>query len=654
MENIKHKINTFAEKLTKLGEIIYKYRYHIAITIFILCIIFEISGSSIGCWKDFLGQQELNDGVILGESRTIRSDEWSVLTPMTFSQAFDGFKYFSNLIRGGNTDVFIVYGLPVLNPAQIFRPFQIGFLFLGLAKGLSFFWCGRFIALFMVTFELGMILTNRKKLLSFVMATLITLAPIIQWWFAVNGIVEIFVFGELAVILLHKYMNTQNIKKRCLYLLCMIICAGGYILVIYPAWQIPMFYVFLALAISVIITNRKKCKINKKDIISILIALLIFICCMGYIFATSMDTIKSVMNTVYPGSRAETGGHAISKYFQYPSNIFFPYNQEGIETNVCEEATMFTLFPIGIILSIINLIKSKKKDIFLITLLIIYGFLSLWCIIGFPKIIAKLTLMSNVPSDRAILAVGFIDILILIRSISNKEIPTKKLIAIITSIILSIIISILCKKFNPNYIETKRLLKIFLINTCIFYLLFRFQAKYMKGILCCGIIPIMIISGGMVNPIRKGIDVIYNSEIIKQIQSIQKQENGKWIVEGESYHTGNYILMAGIPIINSTNTYPDMEKWHMIDTENKYEKVYNRYAHITIKIKNKDEIPEKKFKLIDPDSFEVNITPQELQKLEVKYIFTGNNLEKYSNNEYKFEKITNINQYNIYKFTGNN
>ena len=84
----------------------------------------------------------------------------------------------------------------------------------------------------------------------------------------------LFVFGELALILLYKYMNTENLKSRILMLFFMMICAGGYIFILYPAYQIPMFYVFLFLAIYVIIDNRKNCKITKKDIISIVVMLL--------------------------------------------------------------------------------------------------------------------------------------------------------------------------------------------------------------------------------------------------------------------------------------------------------------------------------------------------------------------------------------------
>lgn len=42
--------------------------------------------------------------------------------------------------------------------------------------------------------------------------------------------------------------------------------------------------------------------------------------------------------------------------------------------------------------------------------------------------------------------------------------------------------------------------------------------------------------------------------------------------------------MSGASVINSTNTYPDLEKWSKIDEEGKYEDVYNRYAHINVEI----------------------------------------------------------------------
>lgn len=636
-------------KIEKIGETIYKYRYYIAITIFILCVFFEISGSSIGCWNDFVKTNVTEDGVIFGKSRGIRSDEWAVLTPMSFSQKFDGFKYFSDLVRGSSTDVFIVYGLPTLNIMEIFRPFQIGYLFLGLAKGLSFFWCGRFIALFLVSFELGMIITNKNKLLSLVQAILVTLSPMVQWWFAVNGIAEIFIFGQLAVILLHKYMNTDNFKKRILYLLSLIICAGGYILVFYPAWQIPMIYVFLGLAVWTIISNIKNCKINRKDIISIVIAILIFTICMIYVLYNSIDTIKAVMGTVYPGARMETGGNVQKSFTQYVTNIFFPLKSTGLSTNRCEEATMFTLFPMGIIIASIIFLREKKKDLGLICLLIPYIFLGIWCIWGFPEIMAKITLMTNSQASRSVIALGFIEILILIRGLSIIKEPLKRIPSILISIITTIWIVVLAERNNPLYVNKKMMICMGIMCVYLFYFILRYKSKYAKYLFTCGITFVMLMTGATVNPIRSGIDVIYDSEIIKEIQKINEKEQGKWIVEGLGFPYGNYLLMAGASTINSTNTYPDLEKWHKLDTDVKYEDIYNRYAHISINLKGIEEQYENKFELIQADVFVVNIIPQDLKELDIKYIFTVNDIEKYQTDSIRFELIYTFEEYKIYK-----
>lgn len=650
LENLTNKIDHAIAFVNKIGEWLYRYRYYIAIVLFILCVVLEISGSSIGCWNNFVGSNVTDEGVILGKSRGIRSDEWAVLTPMTLSQFLDGFHYFSDVLRGDQTDVFMVYGLPVLNIMQIFRPFQLGFLFLGMAKGLSFFWCGRLIALFMVTFEFSMLFTKKNKLLSLLGAFMITLAPIVQWWFAVNGIVEIFVFGELAILLLHKYMNTESLKKRCLYLLGLMICAGGYIMVLYPAWQIPMAYVFLALAIWVMVENRKNCKMNYKDIISIIVAILVLAGCMGYIFSQSMETIKTVMNTVYPGSRAVTGGEMLKKYVSYLMNPFLAFKESGIEANTCEAAVMFTLFPIGILLAGYQLIKEKKKDVLLICLLAAYAFLSLYCVFGFPEMAAKLTLLSKSQSKRAMLAVGFIEVLLLLRSLAMIKKPciSRKSAFMIATIITLILVD-LCERWNTQYVNFVMCVYMGIMCLYLCYFALRYQAKYAKYLLAGGMIFVMIMAGATVNPVRRGLDVIYDSDIIQKVQEINAKEEGKWITEELGFPIANYLLMAGVPVINCTNTYPNMERWQGIDQDNKYEDVYNRYAHIGIKVRKDENDYEEKFKLINADAFDVYLLPEELEKLKVKYIFTVNELEKFNTDEITFEKVYHDHGYAIYQ-----
>lgn len=139
-----------------LAERVYQLRYLAAAVILFCCVLFEISGSSIGFWSVLLdgtyeNSAQDNSGDLLGSSRSIRTDEWAVSTPMAFSQEYNHtgeYPYFSDTIRGDSTDAFIVYGQPVRSWEVIFRPFQIGYLFLG-----SFTWA----VVFLVCPDAGLI-----------------------------------------------------------------------------------------------------------------------------------------------------------------------------------------------------------------------------------------------------------------------------------------------------------------------------------------------------------------------------------------------------------------------------------------------------------------------------------------------------------------
>jgi hypothetical protein len=185
-----NKLIKLKELANKILDFIYKYRFIIAIVLVAVGVLFSLHGSSISLWNTVYNTGISDSGILFGNWRPIRSDEWSVTTPFIFSQFHNGFKIFTDIIRGlPSTEVFSLYGLPVLNILEIFRPFHLGYLLLVFEKGLSFFCVGRFIALFLVTFEFVMILTNKNKRLSVISAFMVSLAPNVQWWFATNGIV---------------------------------------------------------------------------------------------------------------------------------------------------------------------------------------------------------------------------------------------------------------------------------------------------------------------------------------------------------------------------------------------------------------------------------------------------------------------------------
>lgn len=640
--------------IEKLADFAYRYRFWISGIVLIALVFFEIHGSSILYWQNYFSDLTSVYEPLIGISRGIRSDEWAVNTPMMLSQYYNHsglFPYFSETIRGALTDAFIVYGQPVRDLAVVFRPFHWGYLFLAPAKGLSFFWISRTIGLFLVSFEFGMILSKKSKILSLIYAILITWAPVVSWWFAINGLVEMLIFGQLALIMIILYMNNQNYIKRTFYALVVLICAGGYILSFYPAWQVPLVYLFVALFIGTLYENWQDFSWNKKDVIILIVLVVLLGFGMAHVLSKSLDTILSILGTSYPGSRFETGGDQLSKFFLYPGNFFFAFSRGLTYSNPCELAVFFDFFPMGILLSTWVLFKEKKRDGYLISMLTVSVILILWCLFQWPGWLAKITLLSYSQAARAFLAVGLLNILLLIRGLSLLEQSVPQKITAVIAVLSGIIITLISAIVYEGYIDVKMAIVILSILIGSFYALLNGNKDWAKRAILFFVVFIAFISGMFVNPISKGIEVIYDQNIVKEIKQINETNSGLWVV-ASGYDTGfpiinNIPIMVGAPTINSTNVYPLLERWHLLDPEKSQEDIYNRYAHISINLV--DSETKSVFELKNADQVTVKLSISDLKLLNARYVLSKQELNKLSTDTVSFKEISIANGFTIYE-----
>ena len=629
-----------------IGSFLYKYRYLCAFGLFIICIIFEITGSSIGMWCSYIG--EIDQDLICGVSRAIRTDEWAVSTPMLCSQYYnypETFSYYSNTVRACPTDVFLEYGQPVKNIMMIFRPFYLGYLFLPLAKGMAFFWCGRWIALFLASFEFGMLITKKKKCLSVIWASMVTFAPVVQWWFAINGFVEMLIYVQVSTVLLWKYMQTDVLWKRTIYVLAIVICAGGFILTFYPSWQIPMGYVLLGLIAWSIIENYKKCKMKLADWGIVLLGIVILIGSMGYLFILSGDTIEAIMGTAYPGSRLETGGGMYQQFYNSMSNVWYAVMGNGTGANVCESSQFIDLFPVSLILPVVVLIKQEKKDKLLIILLVISLFLGIYCSVGFTPALSKILFLSFSQSSRTIIIFQFCNIMLLIRSLSaDVESIQNKIGLWIVTLGLTVFYMWNAYHINTTFWGYGMLAVTGVLTVILFLGCFRYSNRIYRYIWGFTMTSVMIVSGLLVNPIRSGIDSVTNRSIIKELKDMKEAEpDAIWIMENQGLPYNNLGLLAGLSTINTTNIYPVIDRWKQLDKGNRYEEIYNRYAHIKMVLADNEE-PE--FLLESPDAFCVSLNAEALQELNVDYILTNRDLQS---ENLGVTLVKQVNSYGIYK-----
>lgn len=641
---MKDKGRYLAGKIHVFAEFLYTYRILIGIGVLILSVVFEINGSSLGCWELFAPGGETGR-ILSGTSRLIRSDEWTVSSSMLASQYNAGFPYFNEGYRAYLTDMFIVYGQPVRDAAVIFRPFHWGYLFLPMAKGLAFYWIGKAVALALVSFELGMVLANGKKVTAFLYAVLVTCSPAVQWWYAVNAFPDMLIYGQAAVLIIANYFQTENDRIKILLGVLLALVCGAYALVFYPAWQIPFAYIFGGLAIWIIIRNRGKIVWKKDGCIAAMTAVILF-AGLAYVVLKSSETIKAVLNTAYPGDRCETGGGGLRLFLRYMGNLMFPFKETSDYGIVAPEwSVMFDFFPMGWILAAIVWFKEKRKDFLLFLLAAIQALFLFFIVFGMSESAAKITLLSQSTAGRCFIAAGFINILLLIRALSLTRFSMKLKSAAVCSGLLAYGIVMLSKRYMYGaYIGTVE--GIFLtVLLCAMFL----------GILCmkknrylCVILTVTVLglSGGFVNPIRTGIYDVSVSSLGHAVREINDRQEGIWIDATGGGMMGDFLGAAGVSVINSTNTYPVLERWKILDPEGKYEDIYNRYAHIEIELQNAEKTY---FSLPVQDAVHINLNTDDLPLLNVRYILTKKTMRPDNTDKVRFIRVYEDDLYSIYQ-----
>lgn len=628
--------------------LIYRVRWLLGLLILIVAVIFEIHGSSIGMWNYYLQAGTNKQGLLIGQDRPIRSDEWAVFTPMTLSQYHNQFRVTSDILRATDTDVYMVYGQPVRDWTAIFRPFQLGYLFLSPAKGLSFYWVGKLMALLLVSFEFGMLITKRNKALSLAYSFMVSYAPVVQWWFSVNAFPDMLVYGQSIILCISHYLTSDKYWKRFLYSIGLFLFCGAYLLVLYPAWQIPFFYVYGAVGGCLIVSNWKKTFFQwHRDIPILGFAVILLIVSMYYIISRSWSAITTVMNSVYPGYRMETGGNGLAALFQYIGNPFFPFKEQNVPANVCEMAVFYDMFPLGIVLSFFVLYRRGWKDTLINVLIIVCLFLGFYVVMGFPAFLSDVTLLSQSQASRCLVALSYVNLLLVFCSLARMQeegFKVPRLMGVMIACIVAIIMTYYSSRFlYSGYYDKK------LFWGCTAILAIVFFAALLNGKYFCFIALVLsIIAGGAVNPIRTGIGIVDENVVGRQIEKIAENDDGKWIAVSDQWVMGNFLPIYGAKTINSTNTYMNRELWNILDPDREYEDIYNRYAHITISLTSSKPTT---ISLISGDLVHVLLNVEDLEKIGVKYIFSNAKLDVFNDDVTYFQKLTNNTNipYNIFQ-----
>lgn len=612
-------------------ELIYKYRFVLSFLLLIMLVSFKISGSSMGCWKLFLGDGE--SGIRLGEPRVWRSDEWGTLTPLCFRQQYNtlgAYNRYSQTLGSILTDNMLVYGQPSWDILTLFRPFYWGYLFFGSERGLSWFWCSRLIVLFLSWFELGMLITDGQKKISVMLSVCVSFAPFLQWWFAINGLVEMLIYGACFVLGSNYLVSRAFNPRKIAVAVGMAVCAVGYVLTFYPTWMVPVAWGFVPLFLWVVIWKFDRKVLRRVDVVPWLLIFVITVAGLTVLAVTSWDVIKAELNSVYPGNAPlSSGGTGLWWMMKYPISLVSRFSMNEL---IVENSSIICFAPAGFILALWVIIKEKKKDPLLIFLLGMNLFLAWYYCVSIPKWLAKMLLLSFVNSNRGPQVLGFLRLTLFVRAVALKEKAPKRWLAALAAVISSAVpmrLALGFTKYEPGglryeYFDTaEKIVVVWAILAVVFYLLYQARkSKYTMAVL--GVCAVVLASSIWINPVAKGVPEITKSETMQQIRDLVKEDpKAIWLVVDMAYPATNIPAMAGADCLNTTQTYPQKTRWEMLNQEGECEDIYNRYCHIRASLGSKTML-----ELVSTDYVEVTLSPEDLKKLNIRYIVSTNDFDE--------------------------
>lgn len=616
----------FEETMKKILDFIIKYRYPIALIVFIVCVSLKINGSSIGVYDTIYGKEDPNVITeIFGRARFIRGDEFNVQVPYFFSQSYNDFSLISHYMSLSGQNMIIGYNSPVIGLTLLGKPDMWGYILFGNEIGLSWYWCSRIILFLLVGYEMFYILTKNKYLSVFASICLV-FSPALQWWFAPH-MYQVFFWACTLFVVGYYFFIGKKKWQKVLFTILSICSLIGFVISIFPSLQIPTGLIMLTLLICSLVRDKNNFSWKKKDFIRVGIVVIGTGIVLGQFLIQSKDAITLLNNTVYPGKRVSVGGdHLFANLFMDPTMILNTFTAPA-RLNQCE-ISCFNHF--GILFMIyypylwyINKMQNKSRQMFIGNCLFIILVIEIvFMMIGFPEWLAKITLFSYM--NRMMLVYGFTALIFSFWSIEAIWENRQKLRWQfgLGAVLIYTILYILCylNYTDTAFLERTGLWFYFIVPGILglsSYLIFTKYRRLFFPIFGCWI----ILAGMFVNPVVIGAESISNHTLVTEALEVQEEDPDAYWLATNSLQTQELLLANGIKVLNAVNFYPDVEKWDLIDPTHENEEFYNRYLHMLI------ELTEEPTSYVQatPDSAVIHLNVEELKKWNIKYLVVNKN-----------------------------
>ena len=603
----------------------------ICVGLFILLTLAKVNYSSVGMWNTIIPDgSSAKRGIISGTPRSIRMDEWAIVTPFTLSQANQGFPLENPAIGGERVGLVGYY--PINHFIEVFRPDYWGFHFLDVERAFAWHW--NFVIFFnlIVVALVFLLLTRNQFWLSVLGAFWLVFSPGFAWWsfFFLTSM-----FGGCVLLLSSAYIfYARSVRSIAVASLFFVWSLASYALTLYPPYQVPLGYLLGLLLVGFVWRDFHKEWLFDKLWIK-LGAFAVAFALLGVIFyayyTDAKLTIDLLSNTVYPGKRSEVGGTGfIANWFSEYYSGWLLNNEKFPQKwlNICELSHFITFTPIITVCLGLYFSKLRRVDPLLAILLGYVLFQLIWIEVGFPAWLAKATLFDVSPTRRTQIPFGIANVVLAVLYLSYIRTHKIQLSGAVSAGLVAVVVVLMGYAAWLNLTSSDGFYKAhqLFLPTAFFiglnYLLLPLTTFRYKELVIVGAVALFTLPNLKINPVGKGLAPITEHVLYQKVREIHQQDPGAgWLVLGSQYIT--YLVTAtGVNQLSGVKSVPDFKKMAVLDPGMKRQAAYNRYAH---SVYNSYIDPAHPDSVVIQNTFEdgyqVGLDPcsPKLQQLNVRY-----------------------------------
>jgi len=598
---------------------------------------FEISGSSIALYETSAGQSKSSAGVLLGDPRPVRSDEWLVRVPWLIGQAQNEFPTVSESGIGSH-EVVITGDVPVRGFDLVVKPHHLPLVILGPSKAVAAEWWTLHAVLILGVYYLLLFLIKRIDIAVGV-SLLLAMSPSTQWWVGPATFTTVG-YGALSATSFMAALETSSPRKRNALVTMSAWLFSCFVCSLYVPWLVTTALVLLPIVASRIIHNGLNLDNQKEQVrlflrtafkFSFVVAALIGI------FVIRHKTAVGVMNaTVYPGARSSESGGGVNFASLFGAPLDYkawrPVTAFVNGTNQSENSSGI-VYLIPCALAFFGLLFSRRidlrnRDTVQLAASTFAGLLLLaWALLPVPTLLGKFFLLDRVPPVRVLPALAFVSLVALGQYLSLNIEP--KTLREWISIFLSVSAFLAVGYFAAHSYQVEGMngglrnasIAILFLTCMVFFVFWKFPKIGISGLIIFGIVQF-----ANTNPIQRGIDPVIKNPVALEIQAIRRsipKNNGWFLVNGDIYVRGT-LEASGVPFVSGVSRYPDYEAWRVLDPTLKYEDAWNRYGHIFVSVGEKGADPIISSPQGDVIQIVLDPCDERLQRINVDVLVTQN------------------------------